>query len=335
MNTSIHVGARRLAFTFITVAMGTTALADPVTGLTTFTAGTPARATEVNGNFTAVKTAVDDNFQRITAMQTQLAQVQAQLANPQVQALLAIAPFVTLQNVNGQPTIRITHANLQIVNGEDNTDVTNGTGNLIVGYNEARPDTEALECSVGFDTVGGIPVRSQPECVALGGAWGLNHRSGSHNVVIGARHNYPAAGTLLAGYQNSAMSNGSSVPGGLYNHATSLYAAVVGGYANWAYHQASVVSGGSSNEALGVLSSISGGIDNTTSGFNSSVSGGRDNNAAGDDSSVSGGRFNIASGTAASVSGGSQNNASGNNSSVLGGASQNNNALNGTTPALP
>lgn len=47
------------------------ALAGNVTGLTTFTNGTPAIATEVNANFTAVKTAVDDNYSRVTAVQTQ------------------------------------------------------------------------------------------------------------------------------------------------------------------------------------------------------------------------------------------------------------------------
>lgn len=41
--------------------------AGDVSGLTTFSAGTPARAAEVNGNFSAVKTAVDDNHARITA----------------------------------------------------------------------------------------------------------------------------------------------------------------------------------------------------------------------------------------------------------------------------
>jgi len=41
-------------------------LAGPVGPLTTFTAGTPARAADVNGNFTAVKTAVDDNDRRVS-----------------------------------------------------------------------------------------------------------------------------------------------------------------------------------------------------------------------------------------------------------------------------
>ncbi|MBC2714107.1 MAG: hypothetical protein HGJ92_02245 [Desulfobacteraceae bacterium] len=41
--------------------------AGEVTGLTTFSSGTPAVASEVNDNFTAVKTAVDDNDAAITS----------------------------------------------------------------------------------------------------------------------------------------------------------------------------------------------------------------------------------------------------------------------------
>jgi hypothetical protein len=49
--------------------------AGEVTGLTTFTTGTPAKAAEVNGNFNAVKTAVDDNHARINALQTGIAAI--------------------------------------------------------------------------------------------------------------------------------------------------------------------------------------------------------------------------------------------------------------------
>jgi len=42
--------------------------AGPVGPLTTFTAGTQAKAAEVNGNFNAVRTAVDDNAGRIGAL---------------------------------------------------------------------------------------------------------------------------------------------------------------------------------------------------------------------------------------------------------------------------
>jgi hypothetical protein len=53
------------------VVVAAVALASNVTLPFTFTAGTTARAADVNANFTAVKTAVDDNFSRITALQTQ------------------------------------------------------------------------------------------------------------------------------------------------------------------------------------------------------------------------------------------------------------------------
>jgi len=47
-------------------------IAGQVTGLTQFTSGSPAKAAEVNGNFAAVKTAVDDNHARISNLETNL-----------------------------------------------------------------------------------------------------------------------------------------------------------------------------------------------------------------------------------------------------------------------
>lgn len=57
------------------------AFAGPVTGLTTFTSGTAAKASEVNGNFNAVKTAVDDNDSRITNVESDVESTQASLAS--------------------------------------------------------------------------------------------------------------------------------------------------------------------------------------------------------------------------------------------------------------
>jgi hypothetical protein len=62
--------------TLLTLVASTCAVCAPlvhateVTGLNTFTAGTPAKAAEVNSNFSAVKTAVDDNHARITTLET-------------------------------------------------------------------------------------------------------------------------------------------------------------------------------------------------------------------------------------------------------------------------
>ena len=58
----------------VLVTLSATLIAGQVAGLVDFSAGTPAKAAEVNGNFTAVKTAVDDNNARIAALETKLAQ---------------------------------------------------------------------------------------------------------------------------------------------------------------------------------------------------------------------------------------------------------------------
>ena len=59
---------KSVVFSFAVV--GAVAFASNVTLPNAFTAGTPARAAEVNANFAAVKTAVDDNHARITALAT-------------------------------------------------------------------------------------------------------------------------------------------------------------------------------------------------------------------------------------------------------------------------
>jgi hypothetical protein len=51
------------------LVMGATALASSVTLPNTFVANTPARASEVNANFAAVKSAVDDNHARLTVVE--------------------------------------------------------------------------------------------------------------------------------------------------------------------------------------------------------------------------------------------------------------------------
>lgn len=59
--------------------------ADEVVGLKTFTSGTRALASEVNGNFDAVKNAVDDNHVRVSVLEnadaaTRIAALEAQIA---------------------------------------------------------------------------------------------------------------------------------------------------------------------------------------------------------------------------------------------------------------
>jgi len=63
---------RPLLVAFLVLAAALPAAASPVTGLTTFTPGMPARASEVNGNFGIVATAVNDNHTRLSTAETTL-----------------------------------------------------------------------------------------------------------------------------------------------------------------------------------------------------------------------------------------------------------------------
>ena len=128
-----------------------------------------------------------------------------------------------------------------------------------------------------------------------------------------------AAGKVLAGDNNTASGNYSSVSGGQDNTASGEWSSVSGGYNNTANWKNSSVSGGGKNTASGLGSSVSGGNANTASGDLSSVSGGGINTASGLSSSISGGWGNTASGEKSSVSGGYGNTASGKYSSVFGG----------------
>src|SRR5437870_4361817 len=124
----------------------------------------------------------------------------------------------------------ITGANLRIVNGLGQTDMTNGLGNLIVGYNELRKDT------------GCVPQPPFFLCKDI--------RTGSHNVVVGRGHNFSSFEGLVVGDSNE-ISGGASVSAGVQNTASGPFASV---------------SGGSQNTASGILASVSGGSQNTASG---------------------------------------------------------------------
>ncbi len=78
-------------------------------------------------------------------------------------------------------TVRISGINLQVVNGMGSTNTLNGTGNLVVGYNEVgNPD--------GDD------------------------RRGSHNIVGGRENTHASWGGLVVGEANTG--NHSTVSGG-------------------------------------------------------------------------------------------------------------------------
>lgn len=244
------------------------------------------------------------------------------------QSLLDLAPYVSLDlnriNELDGPHIIFSGANVHIQNGlgatngnagnpqSNNPDdiVTNGLGNLIVGYNEflRNPWTDLYP-----------------------------QRTGSHNLMVGIYHGYPSVGAFLAGaynqvsspytavtggQANTAQSHGSSVSGGFFNNADGVLASVSGGESNHALGDFSSVSGGRSNFANGVSASVSGGGGNIARNILASVTGGTDNLAEGVHSTVSGGSRNTASGNHATISGGEGNSASGFATTISGGLNQ-------------
>jgi hypothetical protein len=267
-------------------------------------AGTVHVIADVVGYYTS--TGLADLTAQLTALQNRVSALEAKTAS------------MSTPTVDGQPTVRFSGVNVQIVSGAGNTAAAvNGKGNLIVGYNENEGDT----------------------------------RTGSHNLVIGQSHSYASYGGFIAGLGNTITATGpnasvtggggntasgvmSSVTGGISNTASGVVSSVTGGYENTASGQYSSVTVGGNNTASGQYSSVTGGFSNTAStdaasvtggfsntasGFWSSVTGGYDNTASTDAASVTGGFNNTASGYYSSVTGGLRNTASGSSSSVTGG----------------
>ena len=117
---------------------------------------------------------------------------------------------------------------VQIVNGLDETETSNGTGNLIVGYNE-----NDLE----FD------------------------RGGSHYLVVGRNNGYSNFGGIVAGRSNQSLGDFANVTGGTDNTASDFAAHVSGGQFNDATGPTSSVTGGALNTASGFAATVGGGED--------------------------------------------------------------------------
>jgi hypothetical protein len=189
------------------------------------------------------------------------------------------------KGLNGLPTVKITGANLQIVNGTGAIQNLNGLGNVIIGYDEHADDIK---------------------------------QTGSHNLVLGDRQAFTSWGGLLAGSKN-VVTAPLAVAFGFANEVKGRWGSVTAGFFNVAGADGSSVSGGSESAATSTLSSISGGHHNSAQADWASVSGGFNNVAGGKYASVSAGARNRAVGESSSASGGQGNQAVGQASSVLGG----------------
>ena len=119
--------------------------------------------------------------------------------------------------IDGKPTIKISGANVQIVNGEGTTATTNGEGNLVIGYDEEPGD-----------------------------------QGGSHNLILGGpQQAFTSYGGILGGDYNTISARYASVIGGSDSAASGPWALVVGGVANTASGSSGSVGGGADNTAKG------------------------------------------------------------------------------------
>jgi len=121
-------------------------------------------------------------------------------------------------------TLRFTGINVQIVSGAGLTSgPLNGTGNLIVGYNEAgfctNPSPLGTTCNTTADCSGGGTCNT---------AFGTV-KTGSHNLIVGAAHSYSSYGGLVAGTGNTVSGPDASIAGGFINTASGPWSSVSGG----------------------------------------------------------------------------------------------------------
>jgi|GEM_PF-2246362 len=150
-------------------------------------------------------------------------------------------------------SVTFTGVNVQIRNGTRSTDgEPDGTGNLIVGWNEAD-DNDA--------------------------------RTGSHNIIVGSFHAWDGHSGIAVGTDHALLNAGGAAIGGEANTVAGNGAVLIGGQDNQAFGPGSAGIGGAENRLAGPFSTFVSGLRNDAEGSFSLVIGGADM-AAVDDGSV-------------------------------------------------
>lgn len=246
------------------------------------------------------------NWQKLASeLQARILQLEAAVAALEdalaTNTVLNLDGYLHLDTTDPEtPTARFTGVNVQVVNGLGATNSVNGVGNVIIGYDESYENDSFYDtaiCSHGF-------YQTQEECEMADEVWALEHKSGSHNLVIGPGHRYSQFGGLIAGELNGANRHSASVTAGSENLASGFGASITGGTRNKAIGTKSVVSGGIMNVA-GAFTYID--ESKVIDGFYSVVGGGSLNVAGGDTTVVSGGYDNFACAYDSVIVGGSDN----------------------------
>jgi len=324
----MHMTKIRLVLTIAAIASMAVAVSAPARAdvqLHTFQAGERARAADVNGNFNNLKIAVEAAERRNAELTGRIRDLEAAIAN-----LRGLNGVLSIETINGAKTVRLSGVNLQVVNGLNRTESINGTGNVIIGYDEPNTFTTKPICSRATATNGAL-LATEAACLASGGVFSTQHKSGSHNLVLGTANGYSSAGGMVGGRFNYINEVFATVVAGVDNRASGRFSAIVAGQGHSTLESAAIL-GGIGNQATARNSVIVGGVGNLASGENSTIGGGERNIASGRTATVASGLLNTASGERATVAGGRNNVASGEQSAVFGGERRSATATNQSVP---
>jgi hypothetical protein len=116
----------------------------------------------------------------------------------QREKLKLLLPHMTFiaSGVGGDPTIQFSGVNVQVVSGAGKTQVVNGEGNLVIGYDENE---------------------------------GHHAQTGSNNLVLGGEQTFTSYAGIVAGFDDSITAPFAAIAGGARNTVEGGYSTILGG----------------------------------------------------------------------------------------------------------
>jgi hypothetical protein len=226
---------KALAAALLAVCLGAqTGHAGPVGPLTTFTTGTTAKAAEANGNFSAVKTAVDDNHSRIgtlegvnatsrlTTLETTVTPAGNIVLVPSTatagNVLKGIAPFI--HNFGTENTFIGVNAGNFTMTGNTNTA---GGVNALSSNTTGGSNTASGVNALSSNTIGGSNTASGANALQLNTTGSNNTASGGIALFSNTTGSFNTASGVGALQRNTTGSQNTAIgANALFNNTTGL-----------------------------------------------------------------------------------------------------------------
>lgn len=143
------------------------------------------------------QTSINSLFDQIAAIEIpdiDFSAVNARIDDIESNSVLDLDGYLSLQlDEKGIATALFRGINIQLISSGLSTEQIDGTGNLIIGFNEADPFAIA-SCSE-------TTIRSELDCVEQGYQWEEPSRSGSHNLILGQGNQYQYFGEIIRNNQ--------------------------------------------------------------------------------------------------------------------------------------